>query len=307
MLHITNGSSVSLGAAGIGGEVLYWQDVLHEGPAPLLPLEEFSTVRADFIARSMGLAADGIRAEFQQRDTALRNFRDHDEVVLWFEHDLYDQLQLIQVLDYLGRQQRGSTFVSLIQAGTYLGPMKPAALAALFPTRRLVSQDQFDLATRAWTAFRSPEPRGLLGLLESNQASLPYLSAAMRRHLEQFPSTRDGLNRTERQILRSVENGASTIADAFQADQRFEEAIFMGDDWFAQYVRGLSLCTHPLLDASANGQVMQTTIRMTSTGDRVLAAKADFIELNGIDRWLGGIHLMDAATAYRWDGATLVQ
>src|ERR1039458_2770051 len=47
MLHITNGSSVALDRSGIGGEIVFWVDVLHEGPVPAgLELEELSRIRA---------------------------------------------------------------------------------------------------------------------------------------------------------------------------------------------------------------------------------------------------------------------
>ena len=38
-------------------------------------------------------------------------------------------------------------------------------------------------------------------------------------------------------------------------------------------------------------------------GFRTLAADADHVELNGIDRWVGGVHLHGEATPWRWDEA----
>ena len=168
MLHITNGESVSLAEAGMSGDIVFWNDVLHEGPVPPLPLDELSQLRAGFVAQAWAEPEEDVRRSFDRRDTALKKFRDHDEVVLWFEHDLYDQLQLIQILDYLGSHPRGGTRVSLIQSGTYLGPMDPQHLAALFPSRREVRADQFATAQRAWAAFRAPAPAGLVALAESD-------------------------------------------------------------------------------------------------------------------------------------------
>lgn len=43
MLHITNGHSVPLDQAGLPGPIVYWVDVLHEGPVPAgLSLDELS-------------------------------------------------------------------------------------------------------------------------------------------------------------------------------------------------------------------------------------------------------------------------
>src|SRR4030095_4862754 len=61
----------------------------------------------------------GLRLEFAERDRTLARFRDHDETVLWFEHDLYDQLQLFQLLDWLSRQDLAGVRLSLIQVGEH--------------------------------------------------------------------------------------------------------------------------------------------------------------------------------------------
>src|SRR6185295_19412721 len=99
MLHITNGESVSIPQTGLPGQVVYWNDILHDGPVPSgLSLQELSRVRERFISEFLSLPPSEV--SFARRDEAVLHFRDHEEVVLWFEHDLYDQLQLIQILDW---------------------------------------------------------------------------------------------------------------------------------------------------------------------------------------------------------------
>jgi len=50
MLHITNGSSVALKQTNLPGDVIYWADVLHEGPVPAgLSLRELSRIRERFL------------------------------------------------------------------------------------------------------------------------------------------------------------------------------------------------------------------------------------------------------------------
>src|SRR5687767_9453549 len=103
MLHVTNGDSAAerIRAAGVDGTILPWRDVLHEGPVPAgLPLERLSAVRAEFLASAGAGAPEAVRRDFAERDRTLMAAAREDEVVLWFEHDLYDQLQLIQLLDW---------------------------------------------------------------------------------------------------------------------------------------------------------------------------------------------------------------
>src|ERR1700754_402024 len=146
MLHVTNGDSTVPGieATGVGGDVLPWRDALHEGPVPEgLDAAELRTVRAEFLAGCGWGAADAIEADMRARDERLATALTRDEVVvLWFEHDLYDQLQLLQILDAVD----GSDEVEAILADRFLGAMADTELAALWPQRAPLRGDQLALA-----------------------------------------------------------------------------------------------------------------------------------------------------------------
>src|ERR1041385_6074730 len=107
--------------------------------------------------------------------------------------------------------------------------MEPHQLAALFPQRHEVTAAELATAHRAWVAFCAPEPTGLRALLDSDTSALPFLRDALLRHLQQFPSTRNGLARTENQILHLACGGMRSFSDLFPASQKLEEHIWMGD------------------------------------------------------------------------------
>ena len=130
--------------------------------------------------------------------------------MLWFEHDLYDQLQLIQVLDGLA-ELRGPP-ISLVCEAEYLGTMAPERAAELFALRNPLMRRHLQEAQAAWAAFRSPDPRDLENL---KTTSLPFLGAALRRHLEEFPWTTDGFSRSERQIVEALRAGAAFVRGDF--------------------------------------------------------------------------------------------
>lgn len=317
MLHVTNGDSAArrLRQAGVEGEVLPWRDVLHEGPVPAgLTLDALRPVRARFIADAGWGEYDRVLGDFARRDAALAAFHTHDEVVLWFEHDLYDQLQLVQVLGWLGEQARGAVRVSLICGDEYLGPSAPRRLRERFARRAAVSDAAFDLARRAWDAFRDPDPLALVAFLSADLSVLPYLGAAFRRHLEEYPSVRDGLSRTQRQALEAVAAGHTRVRDAFVAAHHArEDRIFLGDAGFVLHLSWLSAGPAPLLRLREGGPVplpgaaadcLDRHVALTPMGRSVLDGSADFVEAAGIDRWLGGVHLV-GRNVWRWDGAAL--
>jgi hypothetical protein len=209
--------------------------------------------------------------------------------VLWFEHDLYDQLQLIQILATLATQPE--TTAELISISKFagiepfhgLGQLSPVQLASLWPIRRRVTATQLALGARAWKAFCSSDPLALRALAGSDTSPLPYLHDALVRHLEEFPTPPDGLSRTERQILQAVADGHRTFDAIFRANQERETAPFMGDTVVRLRLDALTNARTPLLT--------HEPVTLTPTGQRVLAGEVDARKLNGIDRWLGGVHL----------------
>jgi hypothetical protein len=234
LLHITNGDcAVAVLSHVVQGPILPWRDVLHEGPVRAgLSLEELSGERAAFIAEAGWASLSEVENQFKARDAAFRRAGEHDEIVLWFEHDLYDQLQLIQVLDGLAAL-RGPP-ISLVCEAEYLGNMAPERAAELFALRNPLVRRHFQEAQAAWAAFRSPDPKQLENL---RTTSLPFLAAAIRRHLEEFPWTTDGLSRTQRGIRDALKDGPLPLAELFRRTQ--EEPAFLGDTVLAWYVERL--------------------------------------------------------------------
>lgn len=289
MLHVTNGDSAAnlLRRTGITGDIIAWRDILHEGPAPAgLALEAMSDARARFLASIGAGSLPHLLREFGARDAALRAAR---QVVLWFEHDLYDQLQLIQILATLANQPETAAEIICIDAFPGiepfygLGQLTTAQLASLWPARRRVSPVELRLGAQAWKAFCSPDPLALRHFVARDLSALPFLHSALTRFLEEIPSPPDGLSRTDRQILRAVAAGNQTFDEIFRANQSAEAAPFMGDTVVQRRIAALATARTPLLT--------RDPIRLTTAGSRVLAGEVDARQLNGIDRWFGGVRV----------------
>jgi hypothetical protein len=271
VLHVTNGDAAVplLRAAGVEGPILPWRDVLHDGPVPALDAAQLREVRARFL-RSQGRAGDD--GSFAGRDHLLEAA---DELVLWFEHDLYDQLQVAQVLASSEAPAR------LVQTDDHLPEVD---LAALEPVP--VDDAERRLARRVWDAFRAADPTGLEALaLDGDE--LPHLRTAVARLLEEYPSVANGLARSEQQALEAVAVGAAARLDAFEAAQAREEARFMGDTSFFALLERLEplVGRHPAL-------------RPTERGRRVLALEEHFVTR----RWIGGVEIVPPTPRWRWDG-----
>jgi len=109
MLHVTNGdvAAARMREGGLTGTFLAWLDVLHEGPVPATEsLARLTRIRASYLTQAGYGTELRIRDQLRARDAHLGCATEHDEVVLWFEHDLCDQLQLLQVLDWFAANAR---------------------------------------------------------------------------------------------------------------------------------------------------------------------------------------------------------
>ena len=316
MLHVLNGDSARIGLeqSGIPGEIVVWPDVLYEGPTPLVTGDEWIAARTAHLTGLSDRLVDDVSARYRSDDAALESFREHDEVVFWFEHDLFDQLLLIRHLWWMGqrgaRSVGGATRFSLVCRDTYLGPAKPDAFPALFAERRAITEAQINLGSQAWITVCGDDPSRLLPFANSVSPDLPFLRAAMRRFLEDYPSTLNGLSRTQAQILRVASGGPLAVGKAFRESAALEEAIFMGDLSFFNIVEALADARQPLLaiDERSNDPLSfaEKPIRVTEVGRAVLAGRADHVALNGIDRWMGGVHLTPERL-WRWTGTFVLR
>ena len=313
-LNITNGDSAAgtLSDAGIEGKIIAWRDVLHEGPVDSsLSLEDLSKQRARFIAGNNWGDFAHISGDFIERDRVIRHLDYFDEVVLWFEDDLYDQLQLIQLLDFFSTDAASSKKLSLIVVDGYIPPLSVEELLTLDAERPAVRPEQRSLAQRAWAAFGSDDPTRIEKILQEPTSQLQYLARALTRHLEEFPSTVNGLSRSEREALTAINEGHTTPVAAFLEVAKKQESIFLGDLVFYSYLERLSGKDHPLVTWREGSPVVAPTaaesrdfvngeLMLTPLGREVLAAKKDWQQINTETRWLGGVEI-PPNSPWRWD------
>jgi hypothetical protein len=279
MLHVTNGDAVINGfrSGKLPGDYLAWRDPLHDGPVPeAASLEALSDIRARALADFNWGSYGDIRSEFTTRDRTLASFRDHDETVLWFEHDLYDQLQLLQLLDWLSRQDLAGVCLSLIQVGEHpdvpsfhgLGQLDGKQLGGLLSSRLPVTNKHLALGREAWQAVCSPDPTSLINTASRWDPGLPFLGPALRRMLEEYPSVSDGLSRTERQLLSAGLAGARHRRDYYQKSQTLE-ANPWGDASVYLRLDALTTGPHPALT-----RVSDDELELNEQGRQLLAGNA---------------------------------
>lgn len=318
-LHITNGDGAAnlLKASSISGDVLVWRDPMHHGPFPPGDFDTISEVRARYLVGDSNDPAEAIR-DFKFRNTHLEGFRTYGTVVLWFEHDLLDQLQILQILDWFADRDLGDTVLQMVCINAFpgmesfrgLGQLTPEQIATLDSARKPISRDQIWLAQQGWAAFRCPDPRKLVGYLETDLSALPFLKASLLRHLQEYPWHDTGLTRSELQILTLIEDDNDNPIDVFIKNMDLEDALFMGD-WptFAIIERlcsaGLLTCTpdpfwYHAWTQQDRKRFRAQQLQLTETGKQVTAGLETAFDVIPRDHWLGGVHLDSAKPMWTW-------
>jgi hypothetical protein len=189
MLHVTNGDSVvgTLDRTSLGGSALAWQDVLHAGPVPDLPRSQLLETRAAFLSEAGWGTRAAILSSLQRRDERFVSaLGDGEHVVLWFEHDLYDQLQLLDVLSLAAEAGVAAGQLELIVVDTFpgrpgfrgLGELSGSELKTLWPLRVAATAQLTATARETWTAIRAEDPRALASVASTGVPGMPLVAPA---------------------------------------------------------------------------------------------------------------------------------
>jgi len=289
IVHVCNGDATAdaLSLADLPGEIRVWADALDLGPVLPVADAEHYRIRGEFwAARGRADAAK----ELAEWDRGVDEAAKAEELILWFEHDLFDQLALVRLLARLARRglPQTLTVVSIdrhpdVPDFLGLGQLKPEQLAELWARRTPLSRDAVDEAVTAWIAVTAADPRALPFLVRRVKA-LPFLSGALERHLEELPDPTSGMSRTERQVLAAIARG-----DAPSSVQAIDPRYAITDVVLAHTRQALALAG--FVDGAA----------ITPIGRQALAGAIDRVHECGIDAWRGGVHLAGKGPVWRWD------
>ncbi len=317
-LHIVNGEHVlgQLKEMGFRGRFLEWTEVLHEGRLhESLRGEAYNRIRAEAIAERYPPASEEQTLKtLAARDEALESCGDFEEVVLWFESDLYDQLQLLEILSRFDERRLRSTHMTLaFGAEELLGNLGSDEKEVLWEQRIPVSIDQVREAKQLWELICFGRFLEIQERVRERTFATPGLREALIRWFQEFPSLDNGLSRVERQILEGLVEGFARLGKLFLYSQSKESPVYMGDSTFYYYIQRLVEGDRPLIRQTVGEEFLilgntgyskefrAQEFELSEEGRAVLEGRVDAITLRGIDRWIGGYHLTPQSRL-RWDG-----
>src|SRR5579884_3336890 len=282
----------------IPGRHIAFRETLITGPVRSgLTQQEWIEERARFLADNHDQNLLRLRTEVLDQEQMLDQARHEDEVVLWFEHDLYC---LIHFLYLLGRLSK-ARHLSIIWSPQLLGLMDEGELGKVFESRAAVQPSMLRTAAGAWEAYTSDDPTALNRWI-ADKTDFAFLREGFRLHASRFPSVRNGLGEVEKIAMQGIADGATDFLTLFG---RFNDLVprwGFGDSPFMDHLRRLASCAVPMITITQleTEKSPKALFALTPAGEKVLAGSADFIDLNNADYWLGGAHLT-RERIWRWD------
>lgn len=310
VLHLRCGTDIrdSLRAAAIPGDFLEWSDPICQGPVLPLPEPEYLERRRQWICKT----GDIPRAEVEQKLLPMSSLPArlgrYDETCLWFEHDLYDQSILIQVLAALADARELWPRLRIVSIDRHpqvrrfvgLGQLLPDAFGPLYRERAPLSPDAFELAVRAWDAWREPTP-DRLRREDWRSDALPFLARAIARHLEEFPRDDDGLGLTQRLSLRAIADAEASQGHGYAMEifgrllSELEPMPWLGDSMWWPYLHELAAGPAPAIEML--GDFPAEHLTLTPLGRALLRGEKNWLDVAGPtqygpSRWRGGVEIL---------------
>lgn len=319
-MHIRCGNDIehALREAGLHGDFNLHINPYLQGPVP--DTADWLERRARFISDSLGpyQALDYATVLERARDDERRLLaaRDYDRVVLWLEHDRYDQFVLLRCLAAFA-EHGAPARLELVGPNDYpgaarflgLGQLPPEALRLLWERRIRLGAEQIAFGSRAWRLFRAADPRPLAALARAGTPMLPHLAPALVRHLQELPSVRDGLGLTQRLLLESLaEMGAQRAGRLVGLVMHERDPLpGLGDIGYDVVLRELAALPEPLVVRSGANPPSAwhlDEVAITDLARAVLEAARDALELPVPERWVGGVRVAPGQRNWRWNELT---
>ena len=290
MKHVHNGDVVAEQARrdGIPGEHISFREALACGPGT----RDLET-RAQFLAGSHGENLLRVRNGLIELENALDQAMDADEVVLWFEHDLFCLANLLSLLERFASCRR----LTLIW---HPEPLSQVDLYPLFESRAAVTPRMLALARDAWAAYTSDDPRALNRFVRDENRDFPFLREGLTLHASRFPSIRNGLGSVEQRILDLILNGSRDFNTLFYDFDAAPPRFGLGDLEILRTLRVLAHLPVPLITMTEENTPQKSLLALTPAAENVLRGEVDFVSVNDPDYWLGGVHLT-RDNVWRWD------
>jgi hypothetical protein len=289
ILHITNGDSFTqrLDSLKLKGDVITWREMLCEGKTLTnVGSESFWKERFEFLNKNYKVSKSSFIEKTLKEYRSLCNHKQQDQIILWFEYDLFCQVNMLAVISWL-KTHRKYAEISLVCSGKKdgseklhsLNELNNEQLLKLYESKVILTQDDIEYADYVWQLYCSDNPMRLENLTDFKNYQFDYLAEAIDSHLHRFPSIKNGLNDMENNILQlSFDKKPKSKKELLRTVLTNQGSLGFGD---SQYERAISRLK-PLFSSF-------NPVKLTKKGLEILESKTNYYShVQDNDVYLGG-------------------
>lgn len=238
-LHILNGDSLLHRFPDqITGQKLVMRECLMDGPVKASLDEDFELFYQDRGAFLSTLIDEDISKERYVKDVGvlfekIQSSIDHTDIVLWFEYDLFCQVNSWFILWLISKNTTQNYNVWMVhpkeEAPYSFAAHTAEELAYAFEHAQPVTDLDLGLLAQLWPAYCNQDNQRLVTLAHALESTHPFLMPTIQAHLERQPTDESPgrLIQTLMQIKQS--SPKATFGEIFQEFSRREGIYGMGD------------------------------------------------------------------------------
>ncbi len=206
-IHILNGDALKeqFPENFITGEIRVARECLVDGPVEAKDLDDLLKIRAAFIEQAYGDSNYDTSSGEIKKIAAVNN----SEVSLWFEEDLFCQVNLWFICSLLYPKNVKVFLVMPKDSLRYgFGGLSQDQLVSAYRERKELTQVNVNQFALLWFAYRSNHIERLLKLGVQMHTDFPFVMKAIEAHFDLQP--RDGYLGLPEQIILDIMNEMST-------------------------------------------------------------------------------------------------
>ena len=213
--NVLNGDSLaySFPDAKIAGELIVTREALIEGDLTGNSLPDFWQTRAKYMNLAYNEYYNKTVKEFEKIITAPAD----TEFNLWFEYDLFCQVNLWFVLSLLHdlplKKRVFAVYTSYLDKEDKdfwngFGPANANQLITCYKHRILMTDDAIRLGRDLWSAYKTNNLRELTLLSKNQSPVFPYIQEVVQAHVDRFPA--NGEKGRPEKVLSDITKNIST-------------------------------------------------------------------------------------------------
>ena len=233
--NILNGDSLaySFPDTKIEGEIIVVREGLIDGNLSGDNLQDFLDSRAKYMGLTETEYYNNVGKEFEK----IMNAFDNSEFNLWFEYDLFCQVNMWFVISIINslpiKKKVYAVYTSYLDKTNKkfwngFGPANSSELIICFADRIRLNKADLQLGDDLWTAYKSGNLEELISLAKNQSFIFPYLQEVVKAHVDRFP--KDGTKgRPEKVIEDIIQNGSTDFHKVFIEFWNRERIYGFGD------------------------------------------------------------------------------